>query len=175
MSEEEQEVEVEIPDYKTKRLETLARARQIARQNRLEKSSEKKEEHNKLIAERKQARMKAQKETKEKQTKPKAEPEPEPEPEPELELEPPEPPPKPKPKPKPKTKVKQRIIVEESESESSSSETEEIVIVKKKKEKKKPPQRVVYRKPSNERYDYPGSPESRSKNGSLKFSDFFSL
>ena len=169
MSEEEQEV----PDYKTKRLETLARARQIARQNRLEKSSEKKEEHDKLIAERKQARLTAHKEIKEKQSKPKPSPKPEiePEPEPELEIEEPQPPPKP-PKPKPK-KVKQRIIVEESESESSS-ETEEIVIVKKKKEKKKIPERVVYRKPSNERYDYPGSP-NQQKPIAVKFSDFFSL
>ena len=169
----EEEVEEEIPDYKTKRLETLARARQIARQNRLEKSSEKKEEHDKLIAERKQARLTAHKEIKEKQSKPKPSPKPEiePEPEPELEIEEPQPPPKP-PKPKPK-KVKQRIIVEESESESSS-ETEEIVIVKKKKEKKKIPERVVYRKPSNERYDYPGSP-NQQKPIAVKFSDFFSL
>ena len=174
MSEEEQEVEQEVPDYKTKRLETLARAREIARQNRLDKSSEKKEEHNKLIAERKQARLKAQKDTKEKQTKPKPEPEPEPELEQELEEERPEPPKPPKKPPKPKAKVKQRIIVEESESESSS-ETEEIVIVKKKKEKKKPPERVVYRKPSNERYDYPGSPNQQQKPIAVKFSDFFSL
>ena len=172
MSEEEQEVEQEVPDYKTKRLETLARAREIARKNRLDKSSEKKEEHNKLIAERKQARLKAQKDTKEKQTKPK----PEPELEQELEEEPPEPPKPPKKPPKPKAKVKQRIIVEESESESSSeSETEEIVIVKKKKEKKKPPQRVVYRKPLPERYDYPGSPNQQQKPIAVKFSDFFSL
>ena len=38
-------------DYKSKRLETLARAREIARQNRLAKTAEKKEEHKKSMEE----------------------------------------------------------------------------------------------------------------------------
>ena len=59
--------DAEETDYKTKRLETLARAREIARQNRLSKTAVKKDIHDKQIKERKEARLKAQKEIKEKQ------------------------------------------------------------------------------------------------------------
>ena len=62
------DTETDEPDYKTKRLETLARAREIARQNRLSKTAVKKDIHDKQIQEIKEARLKAQKEVKEKQT-----------------------------------------------------------------------------------------------------------
>lgn len=39
----------EIPSYKTKRLEILARAREVARQNRLKEREGKKEEHKKEL------------------------------------------------------------------------------------------------------------------------------
>ena len=158
------EIEEEVPDYKTKRLEVLARAREIARQNRLEKTSKTKQENAKLVEERKQARLTAHKQVKEKQQK-KEEEETEPEPELESIQEEPEPDPPPKPKPPKKTKKpKQKIIVEES-SESSESETEEIIIVKKKKEKKPPPQRIVYR----------NNIQPQPKQSTRQFRDFFTL
>jgi hypothetical protein len=59
----------EAEEFKAKRLATLARAREIARQNRLAKSAEKKEIHDRNINERKTARLEAQKQVKEKQQK----------------------------------------------------------------------------------------------------------
>jgi hypothetical protein len=126
----------DVPDYKTKRLQTLARAREIARQNRLAKSSDKKEIHNTNIAERKNARVLANKQVKEKQEtlvkEEKLEVEVKEEEVEEEEEEEVTKVVKPK-----KPKKKKQIIVEESES-SSESETEEIVIVKKKKKNRNP-------------------------------------
>ena len=167
MSEEE---ETEVPDYKTKRLEVLARAREVARQNRLAKSSEKKSEHNKIILERKQARMTAQKQVKEKQEKEKIEPEEEEELE-ETHEPPPDEPPSPK-KPLKKSKQKNRRIIVE-ESSSSESETEEVIFIKKpRKPKKPPPQRVVYRDITP-----PGSRPEKTTNKQLMrdFRDYFIL
>jgi len=149
----------DVPDYKTKRLQTLARAREIARQNRLAKSSDKKEIHNTNIAERKNARVLANKQVKEKQETLVKEEEVEEEEEEKEEVV--------KTKPKPKPKKKKQIIVEESES-SSESETEEIVIVKKKKKKPQPPTRIVYKEPKPKQQQ---SIESIQRN----FSSYFTL
>ena len=136
----------DIPDYKAKRLETLARAREVARQNRLAKTADKKEIHNNNILERKNARLIAQKQVKqkqEKQEKQEALEEKEEEKEEEEEEEEEEVVEEVKSKPK-KPKKKKQIIVEES---SSDSDTEEVIIVKKKKKKPPPPTRIIYREP----------------------------
>ena len=177
-----------IPDYKAKRLETLARAREVARQNRLAKTNEKKIEHKKVIDERKIERKKITKEVKEKLgeispmtpsncKEPLVEPEPIIEQESEEELdskrnckEPLEEIKKKVPKKKPKKKV-----VYESESDSSASETEEVVIVKKKKVKPPIPHRVVYKEPekSIEQINYEKNLDNKLFNERLK--NIFSL
>jgi hypothetical protein len=152
----------EVPDYKTKRLETLARAREVARQNRLAKTADKKEIHDKNITERKNARLIAQKQVKQKQEKQESLEEKEEVVEEKEEEEEEEEEEVVKPIPKPKPKKKKQIIVEES---SSESETEEVIIVKKKK-KKPPPTRIVYKEPK---------PEQSIKNIQRNFRDYFTL
>lgn len=172
-----------IPDYKAKRLETLARAREVARQNRLAKTNEKKIEHKKVIDERKIERKKITKEVKEKLgeitpitptncKEPLVEPEPIIE-EKEQELEEEEPLEEIK-KKVPKKKPKKKVVYE-SESDSSASETEEVVIVKKKKIKPPIPHRVVYKEPekSIEQINYEKNLDNKLFNERLK--NIFSL
>lgn len=158
----------DIPDYKAKRLETLARAREVARQNRLAKTADKKEIHNNNILERKNARLMAQKQVKQKQEKQekqealeeKEEENREEEEEEEEEVK------EVKSKPK-KPKKKKQIIVEESES-SEESDTEEVIIVKKKKKKPPPPTRIIYREPNPK-------PKHSIENIQRNFRDYFTL
>ena len=160
----------DIPDYKAKRLETLARAREVARQNRLAKTADKKEIHNNNILERKNARLMANKQVKQKQEKQEklealeekeevVEEKEEEEEEEEEEV-------KEEVKPKKQKKKKKQIIVQESESESSESETEEVIIVKKKKKKPPPPTRIIYREPK---------PKHSIENIQRNFRDYFTL
>ena len=156
----------EIPDFKKKRLQTLARAREVARQNRLAKTADKKQIHDSNIAERKNARVLAQKQIKEKQEKQNALEEKEEIEEKEEEEEEEEEEEVVKSK-KPKPKKKKKIIVQESE-ESSESETEEVIIVKKKKkEKKQPPTRIVYKESA--------PPKIEIQNIQREFRDYFTL
>ena len=185
--------DTEEQDYKIKRLETLARAREIARQNRLAKTAEKKDIHDKQIKERKEARLKAQREIKEKQEIVRGEkPHEEVETKGQSPLKPPtssgiekgqpheeidkgagvieeeveeiELPPKRKPPPR---KKKKQIIVEESSS--SESETEQVIFIKKPRKPKPPPlERTIYR-------DHHTAGETSGINLTKDFKDYFTL
>ena len=172
------DTETDEPDYKAKRLETLARAREVARQNRLKKTAEKKDIHDKQIKERKEARLKAQKEIKEKQEivrgeKPHEEVETKGQPHEEIdkgagvieeEVEEIELPPKRKPPPR---KKKKQIIVEESSS--SESETEQVIFIKKPRKPKPPPlERTIYR-------EHHTGGETSGMNLTKDFKDYFTL
>ena len=180
------DTETDEPDYKAKRLETLARAREIARINRLQKTAEKKDIHDKQIKERKEARLKAQREIKEKQEivrgeKPHEEIEKgrsslgieKGQPHEEIdkgagvieeEVEEIELPPKRKPPPR---KKKKQIIVEESSS--SESETEQVIFIKKPRKPKPPPlERTIYR-------EHHTGGETSGINLTKDFKDYFTL
>ena len=171
------DTETDEPDYKAKRLETLARAREIARINRLQKTAEKKDIHDKQIKERKEARLKAQREIKEKQEIVRGE-----KPHEQIEKESPheeidkgagvieeeveeiELPPKRKPPPR---KKKKQIIVEESSS--SESETEQVIFIKKPRKPKPPPlERTIYR-------EHHTGGETSGINLTKDFKDYFTL
>ena len=174
------DTEEQEQDYKTKRLEVLARAREIARQNRLQKTAEKKDEHKKQVTERKIQKAKLTQEINQRLNKKEfvksdelEEVEEKDEEEVAIQttefeavssIE------KVK-KEKPKKKKKQ-IIVEESSS--SESEVEEVIYLKKPKKKPPPPkERTIYRDDS-----YPGSPVQKNppvNQIQKKFSDFFTL